>query len=121
MREIKYKIWYHKDKKMTEPFGPDKFHCRVPSNLSECGQLLAYTGLKDKNGKEIYEGDIIKIELEDATKQGVVKFDSLRGIWEPYLEGSNEFWYTFMQLVTDFGVYVIGNIYSNPELLTPTP
>ncbi len=63
-------------------------------------ELLEYTSLKDKNGTEIYEGDIVKADY--AGDKQVVKsvFD-------------------FAQLLTgwDSNYEVIGNIYSNPELL----
>jgi uncharacterized phage protein (TIGR01671 family) len=72
------------------------------------GVLMQYTGLKDKNGKEIHEGDIVKPFLRDD-KLEVVKIH--HAIYcEPF---------HYYDSPEDFEV--IGNIYENPELLSPNP
>lgn len=85
--------------------------------------LMQYTGLKDKNGKEIYEGDVI--QGWDRTDeygsgfhyQSFVEWSDYEGMWvavDKDLEG---------YVVEQFPLYdyqfdkVIGNIYENPELL----
>ncbi|MGN0192995.1 MAG: YopX family protein [Candidatus Gastranaerophilaceae bacterium] len=75
--------------------------------------LMQPTGLRDKHGKLIYEGDIVKIFHVSGTMQGkyffdVVEWNDLRCRFDTENYG----------IIDDDDVYeVIGNIYENPELL----
>lgn len=74
--------------------------------------FMQSTGLFDKNGKEIFEGDIV--DSEGGFTTGVVEFRSDLGMFVSTLIKYNN----FEQLCNAHGlVKVIGNIYENPELL----
>lgn len=73
-------------------------------------ELMQSTGLKDKNGTEIYEGDIVKNIYDEIY---VVKwFDAAFYLEEKYNGG-----FDYHELHFEDNKKVIGNIYENPELL----
>lgn len=84
------------------------------------GEIMQFTGLSDKSGVEIYEGDIVQTDSEDGVVTGRITFDM-------NYEDDESFWWSGFCLkvieVTDYTddepieLIVIGNIYSNPELL----
>lgn len=74
----------------------------------EC-KIMQFTGLRDKNGKEIYEGDIIRIGKTTRTvgfKDGCFVSIESRCSLATIVNGG-------------FNPEVIGNIYENPDLVTP--
>ena len=126
-REIKFRIWNDYDKKMIH------WNELLEKNLANIFTipsynkwLTQYTGLNDKNGKEIYEGDIVKIyghRFDFGFKQeeiGQIKF--IHGAFGFYREKSkNEYCFNNLETEEAYGELdyyeVIGNIYDNPELL----
>jgi len=124
MREIKFRAWDKEIKKMFfgRP-GDDRWYSKTGfldvsmGGLIDC-ELMQFTGLSDKQGVEIYEGDIIKANLPYG-KLFVVNWVNTRGAF--MLAGATE---------QDFAAYdregyklnagkkeIVGNIYQNPELL----
>ncbi len=75
--------------------------------------LMQYTGLKDKNGKEIYEGDLVKVEGAGGEPLQIV-WNTTQLCGFAYQAGA--FYHGFIE--PDDSIEVIGNIYENPELLS---
>lgn len=72
--------------------------------------IMQFTGLHDKNGKEIYEGDIIRdssAEYQVWIEEGAM-----------LIGGKSREWDQFLRTFNVAKMEVIGNIYENPELLT---
>ena len=86
-------------------------------------ELMQSTGLKDKNGKEIFEGDIIAIEVDDTETpiNARVSQNSKIGVLMFHVFEDNED-VPMVELLEDNSVAfeIIGNVYENPELLEVT-
>ena len=113
MREIKFRIFNKRRKKMiydTEMAMRNMIDNDFVSE-DEHRYLMQYTGLKDKNGREIYEGDIIRIYNDEIDEE-----DSWIGEVSYHIGG---FFSGDEDLLGNvhFRAKVIGNIYENPELL----
>lgn len=84
---------------------------------------MQYTGMKDCNGKEIYEGDIIGdwTEVDGKMEQSklTVYFDERLGEWMLDCSKSQDesISYALFKELEDFKYEVIGNIHENPELI----
>jgi uncharacterized phage protein (TIGR01671 family) len=116
MREIKFRAW---NKKLETMADSDNFKGALGSMLmatnyqgAEQFIFMQFTGLHDKNGKEIYEGDIIRDAF--GNKTGIVSYNRYSASYEIYdYEGIHLF--TDNNSIQFFEV--IGNRFENPELL----
>lgn len=87
-------------------YGSAPFNISIPHGLT----LMQYTGLKDRNGVEIYEGDILS-----SPSMPISPVEFQRGSFNAvYADGSHDEWEAPLWR---YSVEVIGNIYENPELL----
>lgn len=128
MREIKFRSWDTYNKEMLEVQeldyadsynGQPMIRTTMYNDYFDTEDmiLMQYTGLKDKNGVEIYEGDIVRI-LGGEYEQGFYEWDEKVCIKDFIYDGFN-----LMMTVNQIGneaLEVIGNIYDNPELLENT-
>lgn len=95
------------------PEGIDKYAVD-PATVGE------FTGLKDKNGKEIYEGDVIRSPLsEDKTRPHRIFYHTGNAAFMGALVDRKELCYLRLDQdwIYKFGKEVIGNIHDNPELI----
>jgi uncharacterized phage protein (TIGR01671 family) len=125
MREIKFRAWDKKHKLMYIINNINfNDNCATGVNNGEwyefgIDRLMQYTGLKDKNGLEVYESDICKIQYSLDSQKNSYCEDGI--VLIEYCDGS--YWACskedkFSVIIDKQEVLeIIGNIYENPDLL----
>lgn len=121
-REIKFRAWLKEEELMCDVL---QLLCnqRIGIDICDSGpfvkrpdefELMQYTGLEDKIGKEIYEGDILKEDNGNVWE--IVWYKT--GLQMKAI-GSDVIWFTLQESCELRILEIIGNIYDNPELLKP--
>jgi len=95
MRKIKFRAWHNGEWKKN-------FNEKMLNNPAY--EVVQFTGLHDKNGKEIYESDILQLDGMNIIVEWI--HDEHRLGWSPYISCNG-----------NTGFEIIGNIYESPELL----
>ncbi len=128
MREIKFRAWDLVRKRLVNDITftydeDDNFNNMYDENSNQIEDkiIMQFTGLKDKNGKEIYEGDIViiwdSVRQHAYKKIGNPKGEIIFNEAEFYFKSKDVSYESIAGHCLNYRVEIIGNIYENPELL----
>jgi len=127
MRELKFRVWSFNDNKYIDQFAPDfvglafnylinnKYYNVDKKEFEKEFCFQQFTGLKDSEGRDIYEGDIVQARdhYDDTYFTGKVVFSKELASFVFASEKAEYY-------VTSYDLLVIGNIFENKDLLKKT-
>ena len=121
-REIKFRAWYPDAKIMSLIYHWSLSECLAYKiNHPERIEIMQFTGLKDKNGKEIYEGDIVQFnDSICGIMDAVIRWDENCGRLRGWNRNSDPKYYVIafdLHKSQTPHIEIIGNAWENPELL----
>lgn len=134
-RTIKFRVWTGSQMEYNIVAGQlGAFYAKIDPSDSAClnptskyypeTPVMQFTGLTDKNGKEIYEGDILSSEVNEKPCNYIVKWSDNRSAYcgfalNPIMKNPPKITFHIhdFRLWMAEGFNIIGNIYENPELL----
>ncbi len=127
MRTMKFRAWVFEDKEMIEVECLEQYkrlNQKAVSNIKQRYpdtwegkkfELMQFTGLKDKNKKDIYEGDIVEVDFGSSLKS-LATVDWHKASFTLFYINDPEAFGDWIWKYHD-NLEVVGNIYENPELL----
>lgn len=133
MREIKFRAWnkilnkvysHEELKEASKNIVKDDFTIGIFLPLNSDNELMQFTGMVDKNGKEIYEGDIVKLVSNSFLNNGVdevgiITYDKCEAMY--CVEGFDGLYIddfsNINALIGRTSIEVIGNRYENKDIL----
>ena len=113
MRKIKFRVWSDKSKSWLKDENVLSFYISNDGELEiDCSDwskskltIQQYTGLKDKNGVEIYEGDLCVASLDESYSHLKYEIDYRSGC----------FWFGNIPLYKQVSIFVVGNIFEGVD------
>lgn len=123
MREIKFRAWDGEEMYVPE-IQPDEEGCPINEWFGSFKNvtLMQYTGLKDKNGKEIYEGDIVKsfwqydgVTVRDYELTGLIVWNQEVAAFSLDYGDQMIKWLSSYEREELLELEIIGNVHQNPE------
>jgi uncharacterized phage protein (TIGR01671 family) len=114
-REIKFRVWDKAENEFSEleeyRNSDEWFNTIYPAKIPDSLVIQQFTGLKDKNGKEIYEGDIVKVKSKRFEfQEPLVYNEKIAGFG---FKDGNDYIGLYIQ---DSEFEIVGNVFENLEL-----